>query len=61
MYTNYSLSNSNYFKSAKTCQRKSSVIDFTSAKIEFTSAIFKKLYFPKYLIKRRCKQLLFVV
>ena len=61
MYTNYSLSNSNYFKSAKTCQRESSVIDFTSAKIEFTSAIFKKLYFPKYLIKRRCKQLLFVV
>ena len=61
MYTNYSLSNSNYFKSAKTCQRESSVIDFTSAKIEFTSAIFKKLYFPKYLIKRHCKQLLFVV
>ena len=61
MYTNYSLSNSNYFKSAKTCPRESSVIDFTSAKIEFTSAIFKKLYFPKYLIKRHCKQLLFVV
>ena len=61
MYTNCSLSNSNYFKSAKTCQRESSVIDFTSAKIEFTSAIFKKLYFPKYLIKRHCKQLLFVV
>ena len=61
MYTNYSLSNSNYFKSAKMCRRESSVIDFTSAKIEFTSAIFKKLYFPKYLIKRHCKQLLFVV
>ena len=45
----------------KTCPRESSVIDFTSAKIEFTSAIFKKLYFPKYLIKRHCKQLLFVV
>ena len=57
----HSLSNSNYFASAKKCWRKSCIIDFKSAKIEFTSAIFKKLYFSKYLIKRCCKQLLFVV
>ena len=50
-----SLSNSNYFTSAKKCRRKSCIIDFTSAKMEFASAIFKKLYFSKYSIKRCCK------
>ena len=38
----FSLSNSNYF---------------TSAKMEFASAIFKKLYFSKYSVKRCCKQI----
>ena len=46
MYTNYSLSNSNYFKSAKTCQRESSVIDFTSAKIELRRQFSKNCIFP---------------
>ena len=43
-----SLSNKNYFTSAKKCRRESCIIDFTSAKMEFASAIFKKLYFSKY-------------
>ena len=57
MYTRskYSLSNSNYFMSAKKCRCESCIIDFTSAKMEITSAIFKKSYFPKYSIKRCCK------
>ena len=50
-----SLSNSNYFTSAKKCRRESCIIDFTSAKMEIASAISKKLYFPKYSIKRCCK------
>ena len=45
-----SLSNKNYFTSAKKCRRESCIIDFTSAKMEFASAIFKKLYFSKYSI-----------
>ena len=57
----HSLSNSNYFTSAKKCQCESCVIDFISAKMKFALAIFKKLSFSKYLIKRCCKQLLFVV
>ena len=36
-----------YFTSAKKCLHKSCMIDFTSAKVEFTLAIFKKLYFSK--------------
>ena len=40
-----SLSNSNYFTSAKKCQCKSCVINFTSAKVEFASASFKNFYF----------------
>ena len=44
----YSLSNSNNFTSAKKCQCESCIIDFT---LEFTLAIFKKLYFSKYSIK----------
>ena len=43
-----SLSNKNYFTSAKKCRRESCIIDFTSAKMEFASAIFKKLYFSKH-------------
>ena len=50
-YWLYSLSNSNYFTSAKKCRRESCIIDFTSAKMEFASAIFKKMYFSKYSIK----------
>ena len=50
-----SLSNSNYFTSAKKCQHQSCIIDFTSAKMEIATAIFRKLYFPKYSIKRCCK------
>ena len=56
----YSLSNSNYFTSAKKCRRKSCIMDFRSAKMEFTLAIFKKLYFSKYSIKRCCKQITFI-
>ena len=41
----------NYFMSAKKCQHESCIIDFTSAKMEFASAIFKKMYFSKYSIK----------
>ena len=48
---NLSLSNSNYFTSAKKCQHESCIIDFTSAKMEFTSAIFKKLCFPNIQLK----------
>ena len=53
-----SLSNSNYFTLAKKCRRESYVMDFTSAKMEFMLAIFKKLYFSKYSIKRCCKQII---
>ena len=53
----HSLSNSNCFLSAKICWCKSCIIDFTSAKMEFASAIFKKLYFSKYSIKWCCKQI----
>ena len=42
------LFNSNYFTSAKKCWCERCIINFTSAKMEFTSAIFKKLYFSKY-------------
>ena len=52
-----SLSNSNYLTSAKKCQRESCIMHFTSAKMEFALAIFKKLYFSKYSIKRCCKQI----
>ena len=41
----------NYFTSAKKCRHESCIIDFTSAKMEFASAIFKKMYFAKYSIK----------
>ena len=34
--------------------------DFTLAKMEFASAISKKLYFSKYSIKRCCKQITFI-
>ena len=50
--SNCSLSNSDYFTSAKKCRRKSFIINFTLAKMEFMSAIFKKMYFSKYSIKR---------
>ena len=56
----FSLSNSNYFTPAKKCWRESCIIDFTSAKMEFASAIFKKLYLSKYSIKRWCKQITFI-
>ena len=40
----------------KKCPSESSVIDFTSAKMEFATAIFfKKFYFSKYSIERCCK------
>ena len=39
------------------CRRESCIMSFTSAKMEFVSAIFKKLYFCKYSIKRCCKQI----
>ena len=52
-----SLSNSNYFTSAKSCRGESCITNFTSAKMEFASAIFKKLYFSKYSVKRCCKQI----
>ena len=55
MYT--SLFNSYYFMSAKKCWRKSCIINFTWAKMEFAPAIFEKLYFSKYSIKRCCKQI----
>ena len=42
-FLGYSLSNSIFFMSAKKCQ--CSIINFTSAKIEFASAIFKKKLF----------------
>ena len=51
------LCNSNYFTSAKKCRRESCIIEFASAKIEFASAIFKKLYFSKCSIKRCCKKM----
>ena len=41
----------------KKCRHKSCIIDFTLAKTEFTSAVFKKLYFSKYSIKGCCKQI----
>ena len=47
--------NSNYFTSASKCRREKCIIDFTSAKMEFASLIFKKMYFYKYSIKRYCK------
>ena len=50
-----SLSNSIYFTLAKKYRQKSCIIGFTSAKMEFASAVFKKLYFSKYSIKRCCK------
>ena len=53
----FSLSNSNYFTSTKKCRRGSCIMDFTSAKMEFASAIFKKLYFFKYIFKRCFKQI----
>ena len=46
-----SLSNSNYFMSAKKCRHKSCIIDFVLAKMEFASAILKKLYFPNIQLK----------
>ena len=52
-----SLSNSNYFTLVKRCWHKSCIMDFMSTKMEFASAIFKKLYFSKYSIKRCCKQI----
>ena len=51
-----SLSNSNYFTSAKKCRRESYIMDFTWAKMEFGSAIFKKLSFSKSSIERYPKQ-----
>ena len=53
----YSLSNTSYFTSAKKCWRKSCTIDFTSAKMEFASTIFKTFYFSKYSIKRCWKHI----
>ena len=47
----------NYFMLAKKCRHESCVINFLSAKMEFASAIFKKLYFSKYPIKRCYKQI----
>ena len=41
----------------KKCLRESCIMDFTSAKIEFASTIFKKMYFSKYSIQRSCKQI----
>ena len=46
-----SLSNSDYFTSAKKCWCKSCIKDFTSAKMEFASAISKKLYFSSIQLK----------
>ena len=54
---NYSLSNSHYFTSLKKCWRESCIINFTLTKLEFKSAIFKKLYYSKYSIKRCCEQI----
>ena len=54
---NISLSNSDHFTSTKKCWRESCIIDFTSAKMEFASTIFKKLYFSKHSIKKCCKQI----
>ena len=56
-FTHCSLSNSNYFMSAKKCRRESCIIDFMLGKMEFAMAIFKKLHFLKYSIKRCCKQI----
>ena len=52
-----SLSNSNYFTSSKKCRRESCIMDFTSAKMEFAPAIFKKLHCSNYSIKRCCKRI----
>ena len=52
-----SLSNSNYIMFAKKCWCESGTISFTLAKMEFMSAIIKKLYFSKYSIKRCCKKI----
>ena len=41
----------------RNCQYESFIINFTSAKMEFASAIFIKLSFSKYSIKRCCKQI----
>ena len=46
-----SLSNSNHFTSAKKCRRESCIMDFTSAKMEFASAIFKNCIFPSIQLK----------
>ena len=47
-FVNVSLSNSNYFMSAKTCRLEKCVIDLTSAKMEFASA---KCIFPNIQLK----------
>ena len=52
-----SLYNWNYITSVKKCWRESCIIGITSAKMEFALAIFKKLYFSKYSIKKGCKQI----
>ena len=52
MTMNCSLPNSNYFTSAKKCRRESCIMDLTSAKKEFASAIFKIFYFSKYSIEK---------
>ena len=55
-----SLSNSNYFTSAKKCRNKSCIIDFMSTKMEIALVSFKKLHFPKkvlqinYFISKTC-------
>ena len=36
----------------KKCRCESCIMDFTSAKMEFASATFKKLYFSKHSSKR---------
>ena len=42
---------SNYFTSAKKCRRESCIMDFTSAKMEFASTIFKNCIFPNIQLK----------
>ena len=56
----FSLSNSNYFTAAKKCQHESCIKDFTSAKMEFMSAISKIFYFSQCSIERCCKQITFI-
>ena len=51
---NISLPNSGYFTLAKKCRRESCIMDLTSAKKEFASAIFKIFYFSKYSIEKKC-------